>query len=212
MAPSSANIWATATSRPATPGACSSSTPPTSIPISTIIAPAPKPISPSTRRAAGAASTVAIRLRWKLCWPCPTRRSTCAPDSLPPSYNASQKLAAAPKLPSACSRPNANSSRRCAERRQGRGNDGTGKSPKTKSGIRQFLGKRKTQRRAFHIPTAPTTAVRLVQNLNLKGASSTTVPALPQAHSSIGKDYDKDEATTLERGRHREPECLPGLS
>jgi hypothetical protein len=28
----------------------------------------------------------------------------------------------------------------------------------------------------------------LVQNLNLKGASSTTVQPLPQAHPSIGKD------------------------
>ena len=61
--------------------------------------------------------------------------------------------------------------------------------PTPRAGIFLFLGKRKTQRRAFHIPTAPATAVRLDQNLNLKGASSTTVPALPQAHSSIGKDY-----------------------
>src|SRR5438034_8782126 len=60
--------------------------------------------------------------------------------------------------------------------------------PTPRAGIFLFLGKRKKQRRAFHIPTAPATAVRLVQNLNLKGASSTTVQALPQAHSSIGKD------------------------
>jgi len=60
--------------------------------------------------------------------------------------------------------------------------------PTTKTGIFLFLGKRKQQRRAFHIPTAPATAVRLVQNLNLKGASSTTVQALLQAHPSIGKD------------------------
>jgi len=46
--------------------------------------------------------------------------------------------------------------------------------PKPRAGIFLFLGKRKTQRRASHIPTAPATAVRLVQNLNLKGASSTT--------------------------------------
>jgi len=60
--------------------------------------------------------------------------------------------------------------------------------PTTKAGILLFLGKRKKQRRASHIPTAPATAVRLVQNLNLKGASSTTVQALLQAHPSIGKD------------------------
>jgi hypothetical protein len=45
------------------------------------------------------------------------------------------------------------------------------------------------KRRAFHIPTAPATTARLVQNLNLKGASSTTVQALLQAHPSIGKDF-----------------------
>lgn len=61
--------------------------------------------------------------------------------------------------------------------------------PTPRAGIFLFLGKRKKTRRAFHIPTAPATAVRLVQNLNLKGASSTTVQAFPQAHSSIGKDY-----------------------
>ena len=60
--------------------------------------------------------------------------------------------------------------------------------PTPRAGIFLFLGKRKTQRRAFHIPTAPATAVRLDQNLNLKGASSTTVHSLPQAHPSIGKD------------------------
>ncbi len=60
--------------------------------------------------------------------------------------------------------------------------------PTPRAGIFLFLGKRKTQRRAFHIPTAPATAVRLDQNLNLKGASSTTVQSLPQAHPSIGKD------------------------
>jgi len=47
---------------------------------------------------------------------------------------------------------------------------------KQNRGIFRFLGKRKKQRRAFHIPTAPATAVRLVQNLNRKGASSTAVP------------------------------------
>ncbi len=62
--------------------------------------------------------------------------------------------------------------------------------PTPRAGIFLFLGKRKTQRRAFHIPTAPATAVRLDQNLNLKGASSTTVQSLPQAHPSIGKDSD----------------------
>lgn len=61
--------------------------------------------------------------------------------------------------------------------------------PTPRAGIFLFLGKRKKTRRAFHIPTAPATAVRLVQNLNLKGASSTTVQAFPQAHSSIGKDW-----------------------
>jgi len=60
--------------------------------------------------------------------------------------------------------------------------------PTPRAGIFLFLGKRKTQRRAFHIPTAPATAVRLVQNLNLKGASSSTRPGPSQAHSSIGKD------------------------
>ena len=62
-------------------------------------------------------------------------------------------------------------------------------SPTPRAGIFLFLGKRKTQRRAFHISTAPATAARLVQNLNLKGASSTTVQSLPQAHPSIGKDF-----------------------
>jgi len=60
--------------------------------------------------------------------------------------------------------------------------------PTPRPGIFLFLGKRKKQRRASHIPTAPAAAVKLVQNLKLKGASSTTVPALPQAHPSIGKD------------------------
>jgi hypothetical protein len=60
---------------------------------------------------------------------------------------------------------------------------------KTKPGSFRFLGKRKTQRRAFHISTRPGYgAVRLLQNLNLKGASSTTAQALVQAHPSIGKD------------------------
>src|SRR2546426_6007244 len=62
--------------------------------------------------------------------------------------------------------------------------------PTPRAGIFLFLGKRKTQRRAFHIPTAPATAVRLVQNLNLKGASSSTRPGSSQAHSSIGKDFE----------------------
>jgi len=61
--------------------------------------------------------------------------------------------------------------------------------PNQERGFFSSLESAKKQRRAFHIPTAPATAVRLVQNLNLKGASSTTVPALPQAHSSIGKDW-----------------------
>jgi hypothetical protein len=61
--------------------------------------------------------------------------------------------------------------------------------PTPRAGIFLFLGKRKTQRRAFHIPTAPATAVSLVQNLNLKGASSTNRSGFPQAHPSIGKDY-----------------------
>ena len=52
-------------------------------------------------------------------------------------------------------------------------------SPTPRTGIFLFLGKRKNQRRAFHIPTAPATAVRWVQNLNLKGASSTTVRLFP---------------------------------
>src|ERR1035437_1440222 len=63
------------------------------------------------------------------------------------------------------------------------------KSPTPRAGIFLFLGKRKKQRRAFHIPTAPATTARLVQNLNLKGASSITVQALLQAHPSIGKDF-----------------------
>jgi len=69
--------------------------------------------------------------------------------------------------------------------------------PTPRARIFLFLGKRKTQRRAFHISTAPATAVRLVQHLNLKGASSTTVQALPQAHSSIEK--------TLSRFRNASP-------
>ena len=60
--------------------------------------------------------------------------------------------------------------------------------PTPRAGIFIFLGKRKQQRRAFHIPTAPATTARLVQNLNPKGASSTTVQTPLQAHSSIGKD------------------------
>jgi hypothetical protein len=56
---------------------------------------------------------------------------------------------------------------------------------KPKAGIFLFLGKRKQQRRAFHIPTAPATAARLVQNLNLKGASSTT-----RSSSSPGSFFD----------------------
>src|SRR5438046_3535499 len=63
--------------------------------------------------------------------------------------------------------------------------------PTPRAGIFLFLGKRKTQRRAFHIPTAPATAVRMVQNLNLKGASSSTRPGSSQAHSSIGKDSEE---------------------
>ncbi len=65
--------------------------------------------------------------------------------------------------------------------------------PTPRAGIFLFLGKRKTQRRAFHIPTAPATAVRLVQNLNLKGASSSTRPGPSQAHSSIGKDWGPEK-------------------
>jgi len=57
-------------------------------------------------------------------------------------------------------------------------------------GFFSSLESAKKQRRAFHIPTAPAAAVRLVQNLNRKGASSTTVQTLPQAHPSIGKDSD----------------------
>src|ERR1035437_10355115 len=134
MAPSSANTLATAISRPGTPGACSSSTPPTSIPISTTIVRAPKPTSPSTRKAAAAASTATIKLPWRPCWPCPTRRSTCAPDSPLPCYNASREPAATPEPPSVCNTPNADSLRSCDPLRQGRGNDGRGKSPKDKNG------------------------------------------------------------------------------
>jgi hypothetical protein len=112
-----------------TPCACSSSTPPTSIPISTTIVRAPKPTSPSTRKAVGVASTAVIRPRWRPGWPCPTRRSICAEDSPPPSYSASRKLAATPKPRSACSKRNADSSRRCAGPWEGRGNDGREKSP-----------------------------------------------------------------------------------
>lgn len=39
--------------------------------------------------------------------------------------------------------------------------------------------KAQKQNRASHISTAPAPAVRLVQNLNLKGASSTTVQTPP---------------------------------
>jgi len=51
-----------------------------------------------------------------------------------------------------------------------------------------FLGKRKKTKARF--PTIPTARLRLLdwfRNLNLKGASSTTVQPLPQAHPSIGK-------------------------
>jgi hypothetical protein len=75
---------------PGTPCACSSSTPPASTPISTTIVGAPKPISPSTRKAAAAACIAAIRPRWRPCWPCPTRRSTCVPDSPLPCCNVSR--------------------------------------------------------------------------------------------------------------------------
>jgi hypothetical protein len=50
--------------------------------------------------------------------------------------------------------------------------------PTTTTGIFLFLGKRKNQRRASHIPTAPATAVTLIQNLTQKGAPSTSVPVL----------------------------------
>jgi hypothetical protein len=43
--------------------------------------------------------------------------------------------------------------------------------PKQNRGFSGSLESAKKQRRAFHIPTAPAPAVRLVQNLNLKGAS-----------------------------------------
>jgi hypothetical protein len=49
------------------------------------------------------------------------------------------------------------------------------KNPQTPTaGILLFLGKRQPQKRASHIPTAPAAAVRLIQNPNPKGASSTT--------------------------------------
>src|SRR5438132_13422438 len=73
--------------------------------------------------------------------------------------------------------------------------------PTPTAGIFLFLGKRKTQRRAFHIPTAPATAVRLVQNLNLKGASSSTRPG-----SSPGSSFDWKR---LGRPRASRPSCLP---
>jgi hypothetical protein len=69
--------------------------------------------------------------------------------------------------------------------------------PTTKAGILLFLGKRKKQRRASHIPTVPATAVRLVQNLNLKGASSTAVPG-----ASPGSFFDwKRLSLDSSRGR-----------
>jgi hypothetical protein len=64
---------------------------------------------------------------------------------------------------------------------------------KPKAGIFLFLGKRKQQRRAFHIPTAPATAARLVQNLNLKGASSTT-----RSSSSPGSFFEWKRLGRLE--------------
>jgi hypothetical protein len=59
--------------------------------------------------------------------------------------------------------------------------------PNPRAGIFLFLGKRK--RRAFHIPTAPATAVRLIQKSKPERSfPPPPVQALPQAHSSIGKD------------------------
>src|SRR5208337_2001856 len=102
-----------------------------------------------TKKGAAAASTAAIRRPWKPCWPCPTRRSTCAPDSPPPSYNALPEPAATPKPRSSCNRRNADSLPPCRHRLQGRGNDGRQKSPTPRAGIFLFLGKRKKTKARF---------------------------------------------------------------
>jgi len=59
------------------------------------------------------------------------------------------------------------------------------KSPKPRAGIFLFLGKRKEQRRAFHIPTAPATAAKLSQNPTLKGAFLLRRPGCP-----LGSSFD----------------------
>jgi hypothetical protein len=60
------------------------------------------------------------------------------------------------------------------------------KNPRTpRAGIFLFLGKRKKQRRASHIPTAPATAAKLSQNLTLKGAFLHHHPS-----SSPGSSFD----------------------
>jgi hypothetical protein len=56
---------------------------------------------------------------------------------------------------------------------------------KPRAGIFLFLGKRKQQRRAFHIPTAPAAAARLSQNPIQKGAFLRHRPGSP-----LGSSFD----------------------
>src|ERR1019366_7092440 len=103
---------------------------------------------------ANAASTGAIRPRWRRCWPCPSPHSTCALDSPSPSYNASPRPSAIPKPPNVCSRPSANSSSSCglpaSEKNEARGSKGGGNDGGCKPcGFRPHLGNR------CAIPTFP---------------------------------------------------------
>jgi hypothetical protein len=61
---------------------------------------------------------------------------------------------------------------------------------KQNRGFSVSLESAKKPRRAFHIPTAPAAAARLVQNPNLKGASSTTVQTLSRLILRLEKTQD----------------------
>jgi hypothetical protein len=76
-----------------------------------------------------------------------------------------------------------------ALRRPDRGNDGRKKSPKNQE--REFFSSWESAKNKGALSTFPPPRLRLLHFLRIQppnGASSTTVQALPQAHSSIGKD------------------------
>jgi len=182
-APSSANTWATATSRRHAEH-MQQFTLPTSILISTTIAPAPTRLT-LDEKAARATSTTATRPVETLL-ACPTRRSTCAPThgrrltTHSPEPQRNRKRAA---LQHAKRQLFAS----CGPRRQGVEMTEEKNPRKTKTGFFLFLGNAYTKAAFTH--STPRLRLHIGQNQPRKELSPPPPRPFPQAHPSIGKDY-----------------------